>query len=63
LFESRAGEAALEALLADPALREGAAAWQGVIAGPPRITEGVYSWTRIGEGFDPALTPPELFGT
>jgi hypothetical protein len=63
VFESRLGEATLEALLADPAILEGAAAWQHVLAGPPRIADSLYSWTRIGEGLDPALAPPELFGT
>jgi len=63
VFESRVGDAALEALLADPATLEGAAAWQEILAGPPRIAEGVYSWTRIGNGSNPALTPPELLGT
>ena len=60
LFESRLAE---PALLLDPAVLAGAAAWQDVLAGPPRIAETVYSWTRIGEGFDPALTPPELLET
>jgi hypothetical protein len=60
LFESRLGEAGIETLLGDPAFLESAASWQGVLAGPPRIAEGVYSWTRLGDGFDPALTPPEL---
>jgi hypothetical protein len=60
LFEPRLGEPALEALLAEPELLEAAAAWQDVLAGPPRIAESVYSWTRLGSGFDPTLTPPEF---
>jgi hypothetical protein len=60
LFESHLGEPPLEALLADPALLEVAAEWQDILAGPPRIAESVYSWTRIGSGFDPSLTPAEF---
>jgi len=60
LFESHVGEPAFEALLAEPALLEIAAGWQDVLAGPPRLAESVYSWTRLGSGFDPALTPPEF---
>jgi hypothetical protein len=60
LFESQLGEPSLEALLAEPALVEAAAAWQDVLAGPPRIADSVYSWTRIGAGFDPALASPEF---
>ena len=60
LFESHLGEPALEALLAEPALLEIAAEWQDILAGPPRIAESVYSWTRIESGFDPSLTPAEF---
>jgi hypothetical protein len=60
LFESRLGEAALEALLAEPELLEAAAAWQDVLAGPPRIAESVYSWTRLGSGFDRTLASAEF---
>ena len=60
LFESHLGEPAFEALLAEPALLEIAAEWQDILAGPPRIAESVYSWTRIESGFDPSLTPAEF---
>jgi hypothetical protein len=59
LFESHLDQPALEALLAEPALLEVAAAWQDILAGPPRIADSVYSWTRLGSGFDRALTPAE----
>jgi len=46
LFDSDFGGNALAALIADPGLWQAAAAWRNHIAGPPRIAESVYSWTR-----------------
>jgi hypothetical protein len=46
VFESRLGLSALEALLAEPELWVSAAAWRELLAGPPRLAEDVYSWSR-----------------
>jgi hypothetical protein len=46
VFESRAGMDALEPLLAEPDLWASAAAWRDMLAGPPRLAEDVYSWSR-----------------
>ena len=46
VFESRLGLDALEPLLSDPALWLSAASWRDVLAGPPRVAEDVYSWSR-----------------
>jgi hypothetical protein len=46
IFESRVGQQALEALLSDPGVLAGASAWSDVVAGPPRIAESVYAWSR-----------------
>jgi hypothetical protein len=46
VFESRAGMDALEPLLAEPELWASAAAWRELLAGPPRLAEDVYSWSR-----------------
>ena len=46
VFESRLGLNALEPLLSDSALWLSAAAWHDVLAGPPRLAEDVYSWSR-----------------
>jgi hypothetical protein len=46
VFESKLGVAALEPLLADPALWTSAAGWGDLLAGPPRIADEVYSWER-----------------
>jgi len=46
VFESRFGMDALEPLLSDPAFWLSAAAWRDVLAGPPRLAEDVYSWSR-----------------
>jgi len=46
VFESEFGADALAPLLADPKLWEAAAAWGEHVAGPPRIAESAYSWSR-----------------
>jgi len=46
VFESKLGLDALEPLLSDPALWLSAAAWRDLLAGPPRLAEDVYSWSR-----------------
>jgi hypothetical protein len=46
LFESQLGVEALEPLLAEPELWRAAAAWRDHLAGPPRLAEDVFSWTR-----------------
>lgn len=60
VFESRLGEHALEPLLEQPELWERAAAWHDHVAGPPRIAEDVYSWTRPDPETDRSLLPPGL---
>jgi hypothetical protein len=46
VFESHLGVDALTSLLGDPKLWEAAAAWREYVAGPPRIAEDVFSWSR-----------------
>jgi hypothetical protein len=46
VFESRLGLGALEPLLAEADLWASAAAWRDLLAGPPRLAEDVYSWSR-----------------
>jgi hypothetical protein len=46
VFESELGADALAPLLADPKLWTAAAAWGEHVAGPPRIAEDVFSWSR-----------------
>jgi hypothetical protein len=46
VFESKLGAEALEPLLAEPELWKAAAAWREHLAGPPRLAEDVFSWTR-----------------
>jgi hypothetical protein len=60
VFESRLGAHALDPLLEDPAFWERAAAWHAYLAGPPRIAEEVFSWTRETFSIDEALLPPGL---
>ena len=54
------GEALLEGLLTEPALWERAAAWQEHVAGPPRIADPAYLWSRPSASADAALLPPGL---
>jgi hypothetical protein len=60
LFEARGSAEALEALLDEPELWKLAAAWQEHVAGPPRIAEDLYSWTRPESGVERALLTPGL---
>lgn len=60
VFESRLGADALEPLLADPTLWKRAAEWHAHLAGPPRIAEDVFSWSRSTVHIDPSLLPPGL---
>src|SRR5215211_1150617 len=46
VFDSQPGEDALAPLAAEPELWPAAAAWGDHLAGPPRISENVYSWKR-----------------
>jgi hypothetical protein len=46
VFESEFGADALAPLLADPKLWEAVAAWGEHVAGPPRIAESAFSWSR-----------------
>jgi len=62
IFESPLGAQALEPLLQDPELWQSAAAWHDHLAGPPRIAEDVFSWTRPDVHIDRALLPPGLHG-
>lgn len=59
-FESPLGADALLPLLQDTQTWERAAAWHEVLAGPPRIAEDVFSWTRPAQQVDRALLPPGL---
>jgi hypothetical protein len=45
LFEADAREA-VERLADDASLWEAAAGWTELVAGPPRLAEGAYSWLR-----------------
>jgi hypothetical protein len=49
LFDSQLGTDAIAQLVAHTELWQAAAAWRDHIAGPPRIAENVYSWTRRTE--------------
>jgi hypothetical protein len=60
IFESTLGSSALESLLGDAHLLESAAVWHEHLAGPPRIAEDVYSWTRPSPEIDRSLLPPGL---
>jgi hypothetical protein len=50
LFEYGLGADALEPLLATPELWQAAADWREHLAGPPRIAEDAYSWSRAEDG-------------
>jgi hypothetical protein len=60
IFESALGAGALESLLQDPELWQSAAAWSTYLAGPPRIAEDAYSWSRSDFRIDDSLLPPGL---
>jgi hypothetical protein len=59
VFESRLGASVLEPLLAAPGVWESASAWYEHLAGPPRIAEAVYAWSRP-DAVDRSLLPPGL---
>jgi hypothetical protein len=62
IFESKLGADALEPLLQEPELWQSAAAWHEHLAGPPRIAEDVFSWTRPDLLIDRSLLPPGFRG-
>jgi hypothetical protein len=57
VFESQLGADALAPLLADPKLWDAAAAWREHVAGPPRIAEEVFSWSRSEPAEDVSFLP------
>jgi hypothetical protein len=57
VFESQLGAGALTALLGDPKLWEAAVAWGEHVAGPPRIAESVFSWSRGEPAEDVSFLP------
>jgi hypothetical protein len=57
VFESHLGADALAPLLADPKLWEAVSAWGEYVAGPPRIAEEVFSWTRAGVAENVSFLP------
>jgi hypothetical protein len=57
LFESHLGADALAPLLADPKLWEAVSAWGEYVAGPPRIADEVFSWTRSEAPEDVSFLP------
>jgi hypothetical protein len=60
VFESWLGASVLEPMLSEPGIWERAVAWHEYLAGPPRIAQGVYSWTRPAVSADRSLLPPGL---
>jgi hypothetical protein len=54
------GSATIDTLVAEPGFWESAAAWQHHVAGPPRIAEPAYVWTRPTAAADVNLLPPGL---
>jgi hypothetical protein len=57
VFESDLGADALAPLLGDPKLWEAAGVWGEHVAGPPRIAEEVFSWTRNEPTEDVSFLP------
>jgi len=57
VFESHLGTDALVPLLSDPKLWEAVSAWGKHVAGPPRIAEEAFSWSR-GEWVDDVSSLP-----
>jgi hypothetical protein len=54
------GTATIDSLVAEPGFWQSAAAWQHHIAGPPRVAEPAYIWTRPASAADLNLLPPGL---
>jgi hypothetical protein len=57
VFDAQPGDDALEPLIADPDVWRAAADWREHIAGPPRIAEDAYSWTRSAESDELSYLP------
>ena len=57
LFESHLAAEALAPLLADPKLWKAVSAWGEYVAGPPRIAEEVFSWSRGEAAEDVSFLP------
>jgi hypothetical protein len=57
VFEAQPGDDALAPLIADPELWRIAADWRKYIAGPPRIAEDAFSWTRRTESDELSYLP------
>lgn len=57
LFASDRGADALAPLLARPEVWQAASAWRNYFAGPPRIAEGLYSWSRANGNGDLSYPP------
>jgi hypothetical protein len=57
VFESEFGAEALAPLLEDPKLWAAAAAWGEHVAGPPRIAESAFSWSRSEPEEDISFLP------
>jgi hypothetical protein len=55
VFESQLGVEALEPLLAEPELWKAATAWRDHLAGPPRLAEDVFSWTRADAAIEAGI--------
>jgi hypothetical protein len=58
VFDAPERARALDRMLEDPALWEAAAEWEHVLAGPPRVAEHGYSWSRERGFTTPPLPPP-----
>jgi hypothetical protein len=57
VFESELGADALAPLLSDPKLWEAVAAWSEYVAGPPRIAEEAFSWSRSEQAENVSFLP------
>ena len=57
VFESHLGSDALAPLLSDPKLWEAVSVWGEYVAGPPRIAEEAFSWSRSESADDVSFLP------
>jgi hypothetical protein len=57
VFELHLGSDALGPLLSDPKLWEAVSAWGEYVAGPPRIAEEAFSWSRSESAGDISYLP------
>jgi hypothetical protein len=55
VFESQLGVEALEPLLAESEVWKAAASWREHLAGPPRLAEDVFSWTRADAAIETGI--------